>query len=41
MREARLRFGNPAVVKERVDAEDAALGLRALFAMCAMRCADL
>ncbi len=26
-REARLRFGNPAVMKERVDAEDAALGL--------------
>jgi predicted permease len=26
-RKARLRFGNPTVVKERVDAEDAALGL--------------
>src|SRR5271155_1966181 len=30
-REARLRFGNPAVMKERVDAEDAALGLDGLF----------
>src|SRR5580704_15285631 len=26
-REARLRFGNPVAVKERVNAEDAALGL--------------
>ena len=30
-REARLRFGNPAVMKERVDAEDAALGIDSLF----------
>jgi predicted permease len=30
-REARLRFGNPAVIKERVDAEDAALGLDNFF----------
>jgi predicted permease len=30
-RAARLRFGNPTVMKERVDAEDAALGLDSLF----------
>jgi predicted permease len=30
-RAARLRFGNPTVMKERVDAEDAALGLDNLF----------
>jgi predicted permease len=30
-REARLRFGNPAVMRERVDAEDAALGLDSCF----------
>jgi hypothetical protein len=30
-REARLRFGNPVVMKERVEAEDAALGLDSLF----------
>jgi predicted permease len=30
-REARLRFGNPAVFKEKVEAEDAALGLDSLF----------
>jgi len=30
-REARLRFGNPAVMKERVDVEDAALGLDSFF----------
>src|SRR5271163_1581715 len=30
-REARLRFGNPAVMRERVDAEDAALGLDSFF----------
>jgi predicted permease len=30
-REARLRFGNPAVIKERVDAEDAALGLDSML----------
>src|SRR5271168_4482398 len=30
-REARLRFGNAAVMKERVNAEDAALGLDGLF----------
>ena len=29
--EARRRFGNPVVVRERVDAEDAALGLDSLF----------
>ena len=28
---ARLRFGNPAVVRERVDAEDAAFGLDSFF----------
>jgi predicted permease len=31
IRRARLRFGNPTVVKERVDAEDAALGLDSFF----------
>jgi predicted permease len=31
VRRARLRFGNPTVVKERVDAEDAALGLESFF----------
>jgi predicted permease len=31
VRKARLRFGNPTVVKERVDAEDAALGLESFF----------
>jgi predicted permease len=31
IRRARLRFGNPAVVKERVDAEDAALGFESFF----------
>jgi len=31
IRRARLRFGNPTVVKERVDAEDAALGLESFF----------
>ena len=30
-REARLRFGNPAVTRERVTAEDAAVGLDSLF----------
>jgi predicted permease len=30
-REARLRFGNPVVVSERVNAEDAALGLGSFF----------
>src|SRR5664279_882215 len=30
-REARRRFGNPVVVRERVEAEDAALGLDSLF----------
>ena len=30
-REARLRFGNPVVMKERVEAEDAALGLDSFF----------
>ena len=30
-REARLRFGNPVAVKERVNAEDAALGLGSFF----------
>jgi hypothetical protein len=30
-RKARLRFGNPTVVKERVDAEDAALGLESFM----------
>lgn len=30
-REARLRFGNPVAVKERVNAEDAALGLDSFF----------
>src|ERR1700719_2315750 len=30
-REARLRFGNPAVIRERVDAEDAVLGLDSFF----------
>src|ERR1700735_2630431 len=30
-REARVRFGNPTVMKERVDAEDAALGLDSFF----------
>jgi predicted permease len=31
VREARLRFGNPGVMRERVDAEDAALGLDSFF----------
>lgn len=31
VRRARLRFGNPTVTKERVDAEDAALGLDSFF----------
>src|ERR1700751_5551890 len=31
MRRARLRFGNPTVVKERVDAEDAALGIESFL----------
>jgi hypothetical protein len=31
IRRARLRFGNPTVVKERVDAEDAALGFERFF----------
>lgn len=31
VRRARLRFGNPTVVKERVDAEDAALGFENFF----------
>ncbi len=31
IRKARLRFGNPAVTKERVDAEDAALGIESFF----------
>ena len=31
VRRARLRFGNPTVVKERVDAEDAALGIDSFF----------
>jgi predicted permease len=31
IRRARLRFGNPTVVKERVNAEDAALGLDSFF----------
>jgi predicted permease len=31
IRKARLRFGNPTVVKERVDEEDAALGLESFF----------
>jgi predicted permease len=31
VRKARLRFGNPTVVKERVDAEDAALGFESFF----------
>ena len=31
IRRARLRFGNPTVVKERVDAEDAALGFESLL----------
>lgn len=31
IREARLRFGNPVTVKERVNAEDAALGLGSFF----------
>ena len=30
-RAARLRFGNPVVMKERIEAEDAALGLDSLF----------
>jgi predicted permease len=30
-REARLRFGNPTVMRERVDAEDAAAGLHSLW----------
>jgi predicted permease len=30
-REARVRFGNPTVMRERVDAEDAALGLDGFF----------
>jgi predicted permease len=30
-RQARLRFGNPVVMRERVDAEDAALGVDSLF----------
>ncbi len=30
-REARLRFGNPAVMRERVDAEDSAAGLDSFF----------
>lgn len=30
-REARLRFGNPVVVRERVDAEDAAFGVESFF----------
>ena len=30
-RAARLRFGNPAVMKERVDAEDAAIGVDSLL----------
>jgi predicted permease len=30
-REARLRFGNPALMRERVDAEDAALGIASFF----------
>src|ERR1700761_1631233 len=30
-REARLRFGNPTVMKERVDAEDAAVGVDSLW----------
>ena len=30
-REARLRFGNPVVVRERIDAEDVAFGLDSLF----------
>src|SRR5580692_8899433 len=30
-REARRRFGNPVVVRERVDAEDAALGFAGLY----------
>src|ERR1700753_3513738 len=30
-RDARRRFGNPAVVRERVSAEDAALGLESLW----------
>jgi hypothetical protein len=32
-REARLRFGNPGVMRERVDAEDAALGIGANTAL--------
>src|SRR6185312_17189167 len=31
IRRARLRFGNPTVVKERVDAEDAARGFESFF----------
>jgi hypothetical protein len=31
VREARLRFGNPAVVRERVDPEDAAFGFDSFF----------
>ena len=31
VRKARLRFGNPTLVRERVDAEDAALGLESFF----------
>jgi hypothetical protein len=30
-RQARLRFGNPAAMKERVETEDAALGIDSLF----------
>jgi hypothetical protein len=30
-REARLRFGNPTVIKERVQTQDAALGLDSLW----------
>ena len=39
-REARLRFGNPDVMKERVDAEDAALGIDSFLrdaSLCAAR----
>jgi hypothetical protein len=32
LREARLRFGNPVAVKERVQAVDVALGIESLFA---------
>jgi hypothetical protein len=41
VREARVRFGSPTATRERVWAEDAALGLKSPVVTCEQHCADL